>query len=219
MQKVIQSIGDEKWRNIISSIITTDIASKLEPVINDKNVLPQKENIFNAFNFCPFNDLKVVILGQDPYHTPKAANGLAFSVPSDYTKTPPSLHNIKKEIARDIYETDDIEIMNNDLSYLAVQGVLLLNTSLTTVPGVAGAHISLWEPFTTNLMAFLGRNTKGVVYMLWGQHAESYGTFINHKDNLVLRAPHPSPFSAHKGFMGCKHFSKANDYLKQKITW
>lgn len=219
MQKLIQSIGDKKWRNIISAIVTTNMEKNLDPIINSKDILPEKENIFRAFDFCPYDNLKVVILGQDPYHTPGAANGLAFSVPTGYPKTPPSLHNIKKEIAKDIYGIDDVEAMNNDLSYLAAQGVLLLNTSLTTTPGVAGAHIKLWEPFTSSLMAYLGKITTGVVYMLWGQHAESYAFFINPKNNLVLRAPHPSPFSAHKGFLGCKHFSKANEYLKQEIVW
>lgn len=210
------------FHKIIEAFQQTEDWKKLKDFIDKNNILPTKDKIFYAFELCPIEKINVVIIGQDPYHTPGAAHGLAFSVPQEYSQVPPSLLNIKKEIANDIYDTKDVDIMNNDLSYLAAQGVLLLNTSLTTIPGVAGAHKKEWENFTAHVMKHLGQ-LENVVFMLWGKHAQELEGFINHQTNLVLRAAHPSPFSANKGFLGCKHFSKANDYLKTKnkseIVW
>jgi len=174
-------------------------------------VYPAPKNIFRAFDLCPFEKVKVVILGQDPYHGEKQANGLAFAVDED-TKIPPSLQNIFKEIVQDagkpLVHTD------GDLSRWAEQGVLLLNATLTVRAHSAGSHQEKgWEQFTDAIIRALSEQRTGLVFMLWGNYAKAKGAHIDRSKHLVLEAPHPSPFSAASGFFGSKHFSKANDYL------
>jgi len=175
-------------------------------------VYPAPKNIFRAFDLCPFDKVKVVILGQDPYHGVKQANGLAFGV-EDSQAIPPSLQNIFKEIASDCgYQMSTKS--SGDLTRWAEQGVLLLNATLTVRAHNAGSHQGRgWEEFTDAVIRALSEERAGLVFMLWGNYAKAKGAHIDRSKHLVLEAPHPSPFSAASGFFGCKHFSKANDYL------
>lgn len=183
-------------------------------------VHPAPKNIFRAFDLCPFDKVKVVILGQDPYHGVGQANGLAFAVDNDVA-TPPSLQNIFKEIRVDIVgtqETAPFEALakkgRGDLSRWAEQGVLLLNATLTVRAKTAGSHQGKgWEQFTDAVIKALSDQREGLVFMLWGNYAKAKGAHIDRSKHLVLEAAHPSPFSAYSGFFGCKHFSKANAYL------
>lgn len=185
-----------------------------------KTVYPAGPDIFNAFNFTPFEQVKVVILGQDPYHGPNQAHGLCFSVQRG-VKTPPSLVNIYKEIQRDL----GIELPGHgNLTHWAKQGVLLLNAVLTVEAGLAASHQKQgWETFTDQAIETLNRDRDGLVFMLWGSHAQKKGRLIDRDRHCVLTAPHPSPLSAHRGFLGCGHFSRANQYLlqqgKEPIDW
>lgn len=188
----------------------------------DGTVYPAPKNIFRAFDLCPFEKVKVVILGQDPYHGQGQANGLAFAVDSD-TRVPPSLQNIFKEIQSD-FGTPMVHT-DGDLSRWAEQGVLLLNATLTVRAHSAGSHQEKgWEQFTDAVIRVLSEERAGLVFMLWGNYAKAKGAHIDPSSakaseghgaakHLVLEAPHPSPFSAASGFFGCKHFSRANDYL------
>jgi uracil-DNA glycosylase len=183
-------------------------------------IYPPGAQIFNALNSTPFEDVRVVILGQDPYHGPGQAHGLCFSVLPG-VRVPPSLANIYREI-----ETD-LGISKPRHGYLqswADQGVLLLNAVLTVERGQAGSHQGKgWERFTDAVVQQLNDAREGLVFMLWGSYAMKKGAVINRQKHLVLRAPHPSPLSAHRGFLGCRHFSSANDYLQEKqyqpIDW
>jgi uracil-DNA glycosylase len=186
-----------------------------------KVIFPSKEDVFNAFALTPFSDIKVVILGQDPYHGAGQAHGLCFSVrPS--VKTPPSLVNIYKELAQDIPQ-----FQIPDHGYLiswAKQGVLLLNTVLTVEQGKAHSHAKLgWETFTDAIIDVINQHSNGVIFLLWGAHAQKKGKAIDRERHHVLTAPHPSPLSAHRGFLGCGHFSQTNQLLKQsgrpEIDW
>lgn len=185
-----------------------------------KVIYPRGEDIFNALNFTPYEDVKVVILGQDPYHGPGQAHGLSFSVPEG-VKIPPSLVNIYKEIQTDI----GVDIPKSGyLKRWAEQGVLLLNSVLTVEAHQAGSHAGKgWERFTDEIIRKLNDREQPLVFMLWGSYAQKKGAFIDTKKHLVLKAPHPSPLSAHRGFLGCKHFSKANVFLKENnilpIQW
>lgn len=192
-----------------------------------KTVYPQPKEIFKAFDLCPFDKVKVVILGQDPYHGPRQANGLCFSV-HDKIKVPPSLQNIFKEIQSNTGQTlasnPPKASKSGDLEYLAKQGILLLNATLTVQASKAGSHQNKgWETFTDCAIKTLSGKRENIVFMLWGAYAQKKGTIIDTSKHLVLKAPHPSPLSAHRGFFGCKHFSKANEYLKQhdlkEINW
>lgn len=177
---------------------------------------------FNCFNLCHLDKLKVVILGQDPYHANKnEAMGLAFSVPTG-TTVPPSLKNIFKELSNDIPNFTVPE--NGDLTGWSKQGVLLLNTSLTVIQKNPGSHMSLWKPFTSQIIQLIANNTKNLVFILWGQHAKAYISLIPKEYHLILEASHPSPMSANNGgFFGTRHFSKTNQYLEQHnklaINW
>ncbi len=174
-------------------------------------VYPAPKNIFRAFDLCPFDKVKVVILGQDPYHGQRQANGLAFAVGSTQA-VPPSLQNIFKEIQSDI--GSPLVHKDGDLTRWAKQGVLLLNATLTVRAGDAGSHQGKgWEQFTDAVIRALSEEREYLVFMLWGNYAKAKGAHIDRSKHLVLEAPHPSPFSAASGFFGCKHFSKANDYL------
>jgi len=186
-----------------------------------KNVFPQEKDIFTAFDLTVFDDVKVVILGQDPYHGEGQAHGLSFSVLPGI-KTPPSLRNMYKELAEDI---NDFTIPDHGyLESWAKQGVLLLNTVLTVEEGKAHSHAKFgWEKFTDSIIEQLNTHKEGVIFLLWGAHAQKKGAGIDEGRHTILKAPHPSPLSAHRGFFGCKHFSKVNELLKSKklaeINW
>ncbi|MFH1178521.1 MAG: uracil-DNA glycosylase [bacterium] len=195
----------------------------------DEVVYPPPKYIFRAFDICPFEKVKVVILGQDPYHGKKQANGLAFAV-DENTALPPSLQNIFKEIESDCGDRAESEEVlrpagrSGNLTRWAEQGVLLLNATLTVRAQMAGSHQGHgWESFTDAAIKSLSEWHENLVFMLWGNYAKAKGAHIDRSKHLVLEAPHPSPFSAASGFFGCKHFSKANDYLivnnKTPINW
>jgi len=177
-----------------------------------KIIYPKGNEYFNAFNLTPFEQVKVVIIGQDPYHGPNQAHGLCFSVQPGVA-FPPSLVNIFKELQRDL----NIPFPNHgNLTHWAEQGVLLLNAVLTVEQGKAAAHQGKgWEQFTDAAIRELNAGREGIVFMLWGSYAQKKGQIIDRKKHCVLTAPHPSPLSAHRGFIGCGHFSKANHYLQQ----
>lgn len=186
-----------------------------------KVIFPPAKDVFNAFRFTEFNQVKVVILGQDPYHGPNQAHGLCFSVQPGI-KTPPSLVNMYKELAQDI---PGFQIPNHGyLKSWAEQGVLLLNTVLTVEQGQAHSHANTgWETFTDRVIDALNQNGQGIVFLLWGSHAQKKGRMIDRQRHHVLMAPHPSPLSAHRGFLGCRHFSQTNQLLEQQgkapINW
>jgi uracil-DNA glycosylase len=185
-----------------------------------KTIYPKSADVFAALNLTSPEEVKVVILGQDPYHGPDQAHGLSFSV-REGIRHPPSLQNIFKEIKTDL----GCEIpKSGDLSRWAKQGVLLLNATLTVEAAAAGSHQNKgWEPFTDAIIKYINDNKENVVFMLWGSYAQKKAAFIDRSKHCVLESVHPSPLSAHRGFMGCKHFSKANTYLKSKglapIQW
>ena len=184
------------------------------------NVFPKDNEIFNAFNVTPIEILKVVILGQDPYHSEGKAHGLSFSVPRG-VKKPPSLRNILNELKEDL----NIPVCNNgNLIPWAEQGVLLLNATLTVREKEAGSHQEIgWEDFTNKVIKKISEKKKGIIFLLWGAFAQKKSIFIDAKKHHVITAPHPSPFSAYRGFFGCKHFSKTNEILiknnQQPIDW
>ncbi|TXZ73690.1 uracil-DNA glycosylase [Vibrio mimicus] len=186
-----------------------------------KVIYPPAKDVFNAFRFTEFGDVKVVILGQDPYHGPSQAHGLCFSVLPG-VKTPPSLVNIYKELAQDI---PGFQIPQHGyLQSWAQQGVLLLNTVLTVEQGMAHSHANTgWETFTDRVIDVLNQHRTGLVFLLWGSHAQKKGRMIDRQRHHVLMAPHPSPLSAHRGFLGCQHFSKTNQVLQEQglapIDW
>ncbi len=186
-----------------------------------KSIFPPSDDVFNAFLYTKFADVKVVIIGQDPYHGPNQAHGLCFSVLPG-VKTPPSLVNMYKELAQDI---PGFQIPNHGyLKSWADQGVLLLNTVLTVEQGRAHSHSKCgWETFTDKIIESVNQYCEGVVFLLWGAHAQKKGKVIDRERHHVLIAPHPSPLSAHRGFFGCKHFSQTNLLLSEKglapIDW
>jgi uracil-DNA glycosylase len=183
-------------------------------------IYPSGKDIFRAFDACSFEEIKVVIIGQDPYHGEKQANGLCFSV-HDGVKMPPSLVNVFKEIRQDLGKPVPA---SGDLSRWAKQGVLLLNATLTVRASVPGSHQKKgWEQFTDAVIRKISQEKEHVVFLLWGAYAQNKGQIIDRTKHLVLMSAHPSPFSADRGFFGCRHFSKANEYLKAKglkeIDW
>jgi uracil-DNA glycosylase len=185
-----------------------------------KSIYPPARRVFNALNSTPLGQVKVVILGQDPYHGPGQAHGLSFSVLPG-TPAPPSLVNMFKEIRADLGVEPPV---HGCLQAWADQGVLLLNSVLTVERGRAGAHQGMgWEEFTNSVIAAVNEQDQGVVFMLWGSHAHKKGRGIDHQKHLVLEAPHPSPLSAYRGFFGCQHFSQANQWLGERglgaIDW
>lgn len=187
----------------------------------NKTIYPPQEDIFNAFNYCAKNDIKVVIIGQDPYHDKGQAHGLSFSV-QPYVKTPPSLRNIYKELSSDI---PGFEIPNHGfLKSWAEQGVLLLNTSLTVQAHKPASHSKIgWEIFTDSVIKHINNELDSLVFLLWGSHAQTKSVFIDESKHKILKSAHPSPFSAHRGFLGNKHFSETNKWLKEhnikEINW
>lgn len=191
-----------------------------EEKTDGKVIYPPSSLIFNAFNHAPFDKVRVVIIGQDPYHGPNQAHGLSFSVPNGVA-LPASLLNIYKEISADL----NIKMSRNgDLTAWADQGVLLLNAILTVEKAKAGAHQGKgWEAFTDAAIAALNEHREGLVFVLWGSYAQKKGAFIDEQNHLVLKSVHPSPLSAHRGFFGNHQFSQINQYLVQKgqtpINW
>lgn len=215
---------DESWKSALSEEWDKPYFKTLTDFVRDRyhsaKIFPPASRIFAAYDSCPFDDVKVVILGQDPYHDDGQANGLCFSVASD-VKMPPSLLNIFKEIRDDVGTPIPAD---GDLSRWARQGVFLLNATLTVEAHRAGSHQGRgWETFTDETIRQLSSRREGLVFMLWGSYAGNKAALIDQSRHLVLRSPHPSPLSAHRGFFGNHHFSKANDYLikhgKQPIKW
>ena len=185
----------------------------LDKEYKEKTIYPSKENIYSAFDVSTFHDTKVVILGQDPYHQPGQAHGLAFSV-QDGIKLPPSLKNIFKEIENDLGKPTKIE--QGNLMAWATQGVLLLNSILTVEDSSSMSHQNKgWEIFTDKVIEVLNLEKKNLVFMLWGKPAELKARNVDHSRHLVLTASHPSPLSSYRGFFGCKHFSRCNEYLQE----
>ena len=196
------------------------LREKLKTDYKEKEIYPHPSNIFNAFNKTPFDKIKVVIIGQDPYHGPGQAHGLCFSVP-DNIKVPPSLQNIFKEQASDL----NVNIPKfGNLEKWATRGVLLLNNVLTVEKSLANSHKNIgWEKFTQSVISLISSHLSNIVFLLWGRDAQSKEELIDISKHLLLKAAHPSPLSAYNGFFGCKHFSKTNEYLKiqgmAEINW
>ena len=210
-------IGQEKQQSYFVDTLKFVANERAE----GKTVYPPQEDVFNAFRSTEFSQVKVVILGQDPYHGPNQAHGLSFSVRPGIP-APPSLVNIYKELTTDI--PGFVRPNHGYLQSWADQGVLLLNTVLTVEAGKAHSHAKLgWETFTDKVIENLNAHREGVIFMLWGSHAQKKGSIIDTARHHVLKAPHPSPLSAHRGFLGCQHFSTANQLLEEQglspIDW
>ena len=215
---------EKSWFTQLSSEFEKDYMRKLSLFLKEekktKTIYPLGSKIFNAFNLTPFSKVKVVILGQDPYHGPKQANGLSFSVNKSFP-IPPSLKNIFKELFDDL----GIQPPNSGcLERWSNQGVLLLNTYLTVERGKPGSHRNIgWERFTDYVLSKLSENKKNIVYLLWGKHAQEKSNIINCANNKIIMSSHPSPYSSNYGFFGSRPFSKANDFLvntnQTKINW
>jgi uracil-DNA glycosylase len=214
---------EESWKKYLAPEFEKPYFKELTDFVKSeyksKTVYPPPKDIFRAFDLTPFADVKVVILGQDPYHGPRQANGLAFAV-HEGVRTPPSLQNIFKELESDLGRPID---QNPDLSRWAKQGVLLLNATLTVQVGKAGSHQAKgWELFTDAAIRALNDEREGLVFILWGNYARQKGQFLDRQKHCVIESAHPSPFSASK-FFGTKPFSKANQYLeateKTPIEW
>ena len=207
---------EESWKRILADEFASDYFARLVAFVKGAYaagpVYPPGKLIFNAFNRTPFDKVKVVILGQDPYHEPGQAQGLAFYVPPD-VQTPPSLVNIAKELEDDLGRgTGTVP----DLLEWTNQGVLLLNATLTVKAHCAGSHQGKgWETFTDAVVRALAEQREHLVFILWGSYAQRKGAFIDRKRHFVIESPHPSPLSAYRGFFGSKPFSRANAYLAQ----
>lgn len=215
---------EESWKQILSAEFEKDYFRQLTDFVRNEyrstTVYPPGKLIFNAFNLCPFEQVKVVIIGQDPYHGPGQAHGLCFSV-NDNVPFPPSLRNIFKEIQDDLGKPIP---ESGNLTRWAKQGVLLLNATLTVRAHQAGSHQRRgWEEFTDAAIRALAEQREHLVFILWGAYAQKKGAFIDRSRHLVLTSVHPSPLSAHNGFFGNRHFSRANEYLQQhgqtSIEW
>jgi uracil-DNA glycosylase len=225
MQAVsVSPVIDESWKAVLGDEFTKPYFASLKQFLIEERakhtVYPPGKLIFSAFNHTHFDNVKVVILGQDPYHGAGQANGLCFSV-SDGVKMPPSLVNIFKEIQNDLGLPFPI---TGNLERWADQGVLLLNAILTVRANEPGSHQGKgWETFTDCVIQHISKEKEGVVFLLWGRYAQAKEKMIDAGKHYVLKAPHPSPFSVHTGFYGCKHFSKANELLraqgKKEIDW
>ena len=215
---------EESWRRVLQPEFDKPyfelLTSFVRQAYKEKQCFPPAKLIFNAFDSCPFDKVRVVIIGQDPYHDVGQAQGLCFSVP-DGIAVPPSLQNIYKELQSDL---GIIPPHSGNLQRWAEQGVLLLNATLTVEAHRPGSHQNKgWEELTDAAIAALNSQREHLVFMLWGAYAKRKGQVIDTRKHLVLTAPHPSPLSAYQGFFGCKHFSKANDYLVRNglppINW
>lgn len=211
-QKYLQSEFDKPYFEQLTSFVRQEYATQ--------TVYPPGKLIFNAFDLCPFDNVKVVLIGQDPYHEPGQAHGLCFSV-NDGIAFPPSLNNIFKEIQDDIGHPIP---QNGDLTRWAIQGVLLLNATLTVRAHMAGSHQRRgWEQFTDAVISTLSREKENLVFILWGSFAQTKSALIDQSKHYILRSAHPSPLSAYRGFFGNHHFSLTNAYLKEhnkkEIEW
>lgn len=207
------------WKELLKDEFNKEYMILLQAFLKEeylsKVIYPDRENIFRSLEILPYNQVRVVILGQDPYHGSGQANGLAFAV-KDGIPTPPSLQNIFKEIKSSYGEVPN----STTLEGWAEQGVLLLNTALTVREGAPNSHKDRgWEIFTNKIIEILGSRESPTVFILWGASARNKKILISNKNHLILEAPHPSPLSAHRGFLGCGHFTKANEFLKDKINW
>ncbi len=214
----------EEWREILAAEFEKPYFADLVRFVKEEyatqTIYPRGSNIFRAFDKCPLDKLKVVIIGQDPYHGPGQAHGLCFSV-DDGVPFPPSLQNIFKEVA------DDCGVpvpQSGNLDRWAEQGVLLLNAVLTVRAHCAASHAGHgWEQFTDAVVRAISERKEGIVYMLWGSYAQKKGAIADSSRNCILKAVHPSPLSAYRGFLGCHHFSQANAYLqsvgKEPVVW
>jgi uracil-DNA glycosylase len=222
--KIMRVKIEESWRSQLQHEFEKDYFQQLADYVKGayqrKTVYPPGSMIFRAFDLCPFDQVQVVIIGQDPYHGPGQAHGLCFSV-SDGVTVPPSLKNIFKEIKDDLH----LNVRpSGNLERWARQGILLLNATLTVEAKRPGSHQEKgWEIFTDQVIKILSENKEHLVFMLWGAYAQKKGAWLDSRRHLILKAAHPSPFAAHRGFMGCKHFSKANQYLidngRKSIDW
>ncbi len=205
----------ESWKSRLAEQFATPYMADLKQFLArqytaGKVIYPAPQYIFKALDLTPFEEVKVVILGQDPYHGPHQAHGLCFSVPQG-VQAPPSLQNIFKELVADLGVDYP---QTTDLTAWAKQGVLLLNATLTVEQGLAGSHQDQgWEQFTDAIIHLLNDQKENVVFILWGAYAQKKGEFIDKNKHCILAAPHPSPLSAHRGFLGSRPFSQANDYL------
>lgn len=224
VDKIMNVKIEDSWKTALADEFNKEYFIKLTDFVRSeylsgKAIYPAPANIFNAFNLCPLDKVKVVIIGQDPYHEPGQAHGLCFSVLPP-TPIPPSLINIYKEIESDLGHPSKT---HGDLTSWAEQGVLLLNATLTVQAHLAASHAGKgWEQFTDAVIRAVAKQ-ENIVYMLWGAYAQKKAEFVNPEKNLILKSAHPSPLSAHRGFFGNHHFSRANDYLikhgKTPIDW
>jgi len=222
--QVIDPDIEEGWKDVLWEDFQAPYFRELKAFLEEERkkhtIYPPGKYIFNAFNHTPFGDVKAVLLGQDPYHGPGQAHGLCFSVPAGIT-SPPSLLNIFRELK------DDLGIPvphNGNLGAWAEQGVLLLNATLTVRANQAGSHQQRgWEKFTDSVIKNISDLKEGVVFLLWGRYAQAKEGLVDQDKHLVLKAAHPSPLSAYNGFLGCRHFSKTNEYIenqgKKGIDW
>lgn len=221
----MEKLFDESWNNLLKPLLKQDYMRRLSAFVQEERlehvVYPPQNLVFNAFRLTPLQDVKVVILGQDPYHNVGQAHGLSFSVPAGVAH-PPSLKNILAELTTDI--DGFVYPQSGDLTKWAKQGVLLLNATLTVRAHQAGSHQKQgWEMLTDQIISKISEELDGVVFLLWGSYAHKKSALIDHRKHLILKAVHPSPLSVYRGFFGSKHFSKANDYLLKKkkgvIDW
>lgn len=218
---------EDSWKELLKEEYEKEYFIRLVEFIKKEysskpgSIFPEGQHIFRALNSCPFNQVKVVILGQDPYPTKGHAHGLCFSVEETVSPLPRSLQNIFKELFSDLAKPIST---SGSLIHWAEQGVLLLNSVLTVEEGMPESHAGIgWEQFTDAVIQKLSSQKEGLVYMLWGSKAHQKAQFVNPQVNKVLKSVHPSPLSAHRGFFGCRHFSKANAYLAQNgkapVNW
>ena len=224
MKSVLSLLTDPVWHQALSERVKIETLLSLNNFLNaelafGKKIYPPQNNWFRALNELALNDVRVVILGQDPYHGPEQAQGLSFSVAAN-KKLPPSLRNIFKEIQSDL----GITVEGGDLSPWLEQGVMLLNAVLTVESGKAGSHAKKgWEPITDSVISIINEQLDSVVFLLWGSYAQSKRVLIDEQKHLILLAAHPSPLSAYRGWFGCQHFSKTNEFLRIKgrapIDW
>lgn len=232
MSAVDRVVLHDSWKEALRSEFESDYMVQLREFLlaernSGKHVFPPSKLIFNALDSCPLPDVKVVIIGQDPYIFQGQAHGLCFSVPPG-VKQPPSLMNIFKEIAADLHENSNLdapfEPTSGSLLGWAAQGVLLLNATLTVLEGASGSHQNKgWERFTDRIVEIVNDHCEHVVFLLWGSYAKRKGERVSRDRHCVLTAAHPSPLSATNGFFGCRHFSSANNYLRghgiEEIDW
>ncbi len=222
MQDVLK---ENSWKSVLTDEFSCAYMQSLEEFLSEENnqgkiIYPQRDEYFRALNLTPLDKVRVVILGQDPYHGEGQAHGLSFSVPPGI-KIPPSLVNIYKEQERDL---DIKQPSHGFLEEWARQGVLLLNSVLTVEQANAASHQKKgWEKFTDAIIRKVNDETEHVAFLLWGAYAQKKAAFVDESKHLVLKAPHPSPLSAHRGFIGCDHFSKANEFLQENgyesVNW